>query len=663
MNASTPSSADLDRRQFLKASSAAMGAVLGSHFLGVVTPAVAASNGPVRKNLLIFMTDQERKPQWFPEGWEEKYLPNTQRLKRDGLTFENAFCSATMCTPSRTSLFTGMFPVQHESKDTLTLNMEQSPVEHQLDPTLPNMATCLKEAGYDVIYKGKWHLSKGVQGAEPGVTIPDDISRYGFDGWDPPDAGMNTDPTQFGGGFADNDGRFITDAITFLQDRLAAQSSRPFCLIVSLVNPHDVLAYPKPDKFLGGGYTPDWLLPTNPPIALPPTVGENLLANNKPLAQEQYKIASAGLGILASDDKKLEYLNFYGNLMQWVDSQLGELLAVFDNCGAAGQKLLQDTIIIRTSDHGEMGMCHGGLRQKPFVVYEEAMRVPLIWSNAELFGGRGSTQAMVSHVDLLPTLCSLVGVPNWRAKGFRGVDYSSILLNPSAPPVQDYVLFTFDDIYAGQDEAQFPNGVAHPINRIQMIRTADFKYAKYYGDPSVGDQEEFYDLRPQGGDYDSAYGQPLEMKNLSNWAATRPNPPVLTPEQLAAREKLVRDLALAAAERLQPRPLQPPAPPEDLQLAVVAYKTVVLGVVVEHTIVQVTFLSRSNEIYFLQRSADLVTWEDVPAVLCGDPQPELPPPVPQPVEGNNGPVALCTRPLNGKAFFRLVWAAKPAGPP
>ncbi|MBL9174532.1 MAG: sulfatase-like hydrolase/transferase [Verrucomicrobiales bacterium] len=663
MNPSQPSAADLDRRRFLKTSSVAVGSILGSHFLGVVTPATAASAGPVRKNILIFMTDQERKPQWFPSGWEEKFLPNTQRLKRDGLTFENAFCASTMCTPSRTTLFTGLFPVQHQSKDTLTLDMEQSPVEHQLDPTLPNMATCLKEAGYDVIYKGKWHLSKGVQGADPGVTLPDDISRYGFDGWDPPDAGMNTDPTQFGGGFADNDGRYIDDAIAFLQGRVANPSPRPFCLIVSLVNPHDVLAYPKPDKFLGGGYTPDWLVPTDPPIALPPTVGENLLENNKPLAQEQYKIASAGLGILASDDKKLNYLNFYGNLMQLVDSQLGELLAVFDQGGTAGEQLLRDTIIIRTSDHGEMAMCHGGLRQKPFVVYEEALRVPLIWSNPELFRGRGSTQALVSHVDLLPTLCSLVGVPDWRAKGFRGVDYSSILLNPSAPPVQDHVLFTFDDIYAGQDETQFPNGVAHPINRIQMIRTADFKYAKYYGDPSVGDQEEFYDLRPQGGDYDSTYGQPLEMKNLSQWAATRPHPPVLTPEQAVARSTLMRTLALAAAERLQPRPMEAPVPPEDLQLAVVSYKTVVLGVLVEHTLVQVTFLSRSNEIYFLQRSSDLVTWEDIPAVLCGDPQPELTPPVSQPVEGNNGPVALCTRPLNGKAYFRLVWAAKPAGPP
>ena len=660
---SPTSPASLGRREFLKLSSGAATVLLGSQFLGVVTPEAHAAQGPVRKNILIFITDQERKPQWFPPRWEELNLPNTQRLKRNGLTFENAFCSATMCTPSRNSLFTGLFPAQHQSKDTLTVDMVQSPVEHQLDPTLPNLATCLKEAGYDVIYKGKWHMSKEVDSAVPGETIQDDISRYGFDGWDPPDAGENTDTSQFGGGTADNDGRYITDAITFLQDRVSNPSTRPFCLVVSLVNPHDVLAYPKPEKFLAGGYGPAWLQPRPPLISLPPTVNENLLANNKPLAQEQYKLASLGLGPLETPDKQLNYINFYANLMNLVDSQLGQLLGVFDNAGDAGRQALNDTIIIRTSDHGEMGMCHGGLRQKPFVVYEEALRVPMIWSNPELFPEARTTDAMVSHVDLLPTLSSLVGVPQWRTKGFRGVDYSSIVLNPSAPPVQDHVLFTFDDIYAGQNQSQFPNGVAHPINRIQAIRTSDFIYARYYGDPSVGEQEEFYDLRPNGGDYDAAYGQPLQMKNLSYWAATRPQPPVLTPEQAAARDKLMRDLAVDGANRLQPRPPTSPVPPDDLQIQVVKYKTVVLGVVVNHTVVQVTFISRYNEIYFLQRSADLVTWEDIPTLACGTPQPELTPPYTPPVEGNNGPIALCTPPLNGHAYFRLIWAAKPAGPP
>lgn len=626
-------------------------------------PRATAGQLPSQKNILLFITDQERKPQWFPEGWAEIHLPNTQRLKNNGLTFENAFCSTTMCTPSRNTLFTGLFPAQHQSKDTLTEGMQQSAVEHQLDPTLPNLATSLKEAGYEVIYQGKWHMSKEVQSAIPGQSIQDDISRYGFDGWDPPDAGGNTDPELFGGGTADNDGRFINDAIAFLQNRLANPSSKPFCLIVSLVNPHDVLAYPQPDRFLGGGYGPEWLAPTVPAISLPPTVGEPLVENNKPLAQEQFKLVSAGLGPLITPELQLNYLNFYANLMILADSQLGELLQVFEEGGEAGQQLLKDTLIIRTSDHGEMGMCHGGLRQKSFVAYEEALRVPMIWSNPELFPTPRTTEALVSHVDLLPTLSELMGVPDWRSKGFKGVDYSSLILNPAASPVQDYILFTSDDIYAGQDQATFPNGVAHPFNRIQMIRTADFKYARYYGDSEEGEQEEFYDLRPDGGDYDRTYHQPLEMKNLSQWAATRPNPPVLTPEQAAARDRLAQDLALAAAERLQPLPPKPPVPPENLKLQVVTYQEVVDGQKVDVTQVQITFVSRFNEIYFLQRSTDLIRWDDVPTVACGSPEPSPPPATPEPVEGNNGPIALCTPLVNGKAFYRLVWAEKPTESP
>ena len=73
--------------------------------------------------------------------------------------------------------------------------------------------------------------------------------------------------------------------------------------------------------------------------------------------------------------------------------------------------MLENTLIIHTADHGEMGMAHGGMRQKNFNVYEETLRVPLVYSNPKLFTKRGSSQALVSHVDFLPTLASLVGAP------------------------------------------------------------------------------------------------------------------------------------------------------------------------------------------------------------------------------------------------------------
>lgn len=163
------------------------------------------------------------------------------------------------------------------------------------------------------------------------------------------------------------------------------------------------------------------------------------------------------------------------------------------------------------------------MRQKTFVTYDEVLRVPLIFSNPVLYPVARTTEALVSHVDLLPTLCALTNVPNWQAKGFQGIDYSSVVVDPlNAVPVQDHVLFTFDDIYAASNAANFPDGVASPPNRIQMIRSSGHKYARYFDGAGVEpDQEEFYDLRPAGGDYDASYQLPLEMRNLSTWAEAR----------------------------------------------------------------------------------------------------------------------------------------------
>jgi choline-sulfatase len=207
----------------------------------------------------------------------------------------------------------------------------------------------------------------------PETWTPADVATYGFDRWDPPDAGENRDISQFGGGDADNDGRIMGSrgdgddgeegVLQYL--RSVAPGRQPFFLVISLVNPHDVLAYPR--IWQDGGYDSDpWL---DGEIDLPPTVDEDL--STKPAAQRWFNTwLNLGLGPLRNAEEQRNYINFYGNLMKAADAALVEVPDTLDETG-----LLDDTLIVRTSDHGELGMAHGGMRQKSFNVYEESLRV------------------------------------------------------------------------------------------------------------------------------------------------------------------------------------------------------------------------------------------------------------------------------------------------
>lgn len=485
-------------------------------------------------NVILFISDQERATQHFPPGWEEQHLPGMTRLRQHGLSFERAFCSSCMCSPSRASLFTGYFPAQHGVTETLSFGTAFSPGERVLPRELPNMATVFAAAGYEVAYKGKWHLSKPLREPDnPEDWEPEDIAIYGFNRWDPPDAGENRDISQFGGGEADNDGRIMEsdgDAADGAEGvlhylRTVATQQQPFFLVVSLVNPHDVLAYPR--IWQQGGYdSDDWLAGD---VDLPGTVDENLAT--KPAAQQQFlRRVNAGLGNLPDDQAKRNYVNFYASLMKEADAYLGQMLDTLQELD-----LLDDTLIIRTSDHGEMGMAHGGLRQKSFNVYEESLRVPLIFSNPRLFPEPRQSEALVSHVDLLPTLAALVDAPEEARAGWQGVDYSALLLNPAAAPVQDYVVFTYGDVRCAQNVVQ----LVAPPNRIISIREARYKLARYYdGEGVQPDQWEMYDL-----DED-----PEERINLAYPEHTA------TPEQAVTRERLAAKLVEVTETRLQPLP-------------------------------------------------------------------------------------------------------------
>jgi choline-sulfatase len=521
-------SEQMTRRELL--TSAAMSAPI----LGLGARASAASRGRgslpgLRMNVVLFLTDQERKIQHFPPGWEGRNLPGLARLKRNGLSFENAFTNSCMCSPARSTWLTGYFPAQHGVKYTLEEDMspEEGNPQVELPLGLPNIASVMSAAGYNVVYKGKWHCSKPAGNH----WAPSDLAKYGFARWDPPDAGADQRPSQAGGGRANHDGRFMHDhgpwpagqegAIPYLTSQAAAQ--QPFFLIISLVNPHDVLFYPTL-RFELAGYDDSWL---RGDILLPATVDEDL--STKPIVQREFlAISSAGLGPLRTPEEQRNYLNFYGNLMKSSDKYLVEVLDTLE-----AQGLLENTLIIRTADHGEMGMTHGGQRQKNFNFYEESLRVPLIYSNPKLYKGPVTSAALVSHVDFLPTIASLFGAPAEARANWQGVDYSRLVLDASARPVQDYIVFTYDDYQSGQVNPPYPT----PPNHVASIREERYKLAEYYDiNGVVPSQWEMYDLQ----------ADPLETNNIAYRLEKRSR------EEQRQFERLRLKLSAVQARRLQP---------------------------------------------------------------------------------------------------------------
>jgi choline-sulfatase len=482
-------------------------------------------------NVIVFLTDQERAIQHFPRGWAKDNLPGLTRLQRHGLTFENAFTNACMCSPARSTFVSGFFPAQHGVKYTLEEDMpaDQYP-QVQLPLDFKNIASVMSAAGYNVVYKGKWHLSKPMNGS---TFTPADAAQYGFQRWDPPDAGANQDLDQAGGGSVNADGRYIESvgdvqdgtegALQYLSGEAAKQ--QPFCMIISLVNPHDVLFYPS--NYAAAGYDNAWL---NGEIGLPATTDEDL--STKPSVQKQFlRLFQIGGGPITTPDMKRKYLNFYANLMKSSD---GYLVQVLDKLTSTG--LLDNTLIIRTADHGEMGLAHGGLRQKNFNFYEEALRVPLVYSNPKLYDYPCKSGALVSHVDFLPTLASLFHAPASARTNWQGVDYSAKVENPrEAKAPQRYIVFTYDDFQSGQANGPYPQ----PPNHIASIREARWKLAQYYDvNGNKPSQWEMYDLK----------ADPLERQNLAAPGYER------TPEQEKQYKRLRKKLAEVKKTRLQPLP-------------------------------------------------------------------------------------------------------------
>jgi len=518
-------------------------------------------------------------------GWLDALTPADAELRRTGVSFEQAFIATCMCSPSRASFLTGAFPSRHGVKLTLTYGdlwpdptnmpdvlrtagsllasgdaprarlmrafarstMRLGPKggrEPELAPAVPTIARMLRARGYEVVLKGKWHLTKPVAGQEFSAADSERLARdFGFAGWEPPDAGGDAKAKHFGGGNAGRSGEGWDEDYTRQAERWLSRPDlpEPFCAIVSLVNPHDVLGYPA--SYVAGGYDAAEFRDLG--VELPATIDENL--GEKPGVQSLAQLGQAAyLGALRSTQARLDYVNFYAHLHRLVDQKLGRIIATLGDPGDPGS-LRARTVIVRFSDHGELGLAHGGLRQKMFNAYEETIRVPLIVSNPVLFGPGATTQAPASLVDIVPTLLSLAGADGGGAL-LDGVDLTPVLAGkasvdreavgrlPVAIPAvtdahagavdpRDDVLFTYDDHQAG---TAFQEAPGQP-NRIRCVRDPRFKYAVYL-DPSgrSAPEYELYDLE----------ADPIEVRNLVDKRTGRGRTPSAEHERRRLHERL-----------------------------------------------------------------------------------------------------------------------------
>ena len=548
----------ISRREFLATLGVVAGGSLAIAGLGGVgaksafaaTQALSANSRP---NILFIINDQERYPRHLPAGWVEANLPAHQRLAANGLTFRRHFCSAAMCSPSRSTLFTGMHPAQHGVIHTLTEGGTVSPTEPTLPLNIPTMGQMLGSAGYNVIFKGKWHMSKGEDGGDP---TPEDVAQYGFNDWEVTAVANDTKVENFGGGCANWDAKIVEQATAFLSTQTAANTAdNPFMLVVALGNPHDVLSYPstwdqhmddatcdRPDNYADFDFEQG--------VSLPVTLLDNL--ENKPSCQRETRnLLNLKLGILPTPTEMRNYVNFYAGLMKEVDGRIGDVL------DAIPAEISDNTIVIFTSDHGEMALAHGGLRQKAFQMYEETVNIPLIIHNPAMFPNAQETDAYTALIDLMPTLATLAQVSDLEAYDFKGADLTPLLTAPDQP-VQNEILFTFDDIWAANPNGAIINPetgeeMPGPPKNIRAIFTQDddgeWKYARYFDVNGVEPpQYEMYHLRNGLG----IPVDPFEIDNLANEASDNYN----DPDTVAKREQLAQRLAALEAERLQPLDVQ-----------------------------------------------------------------------------------------------------------
>lgn len=461
-------------------------------------------------NVLFILTDQQRRDtmRCYGNDWIE--TPNLDSIADSGFVFENAYVTQPVCTPARGSIMTGLYPQ--------TTGLIKNAIE--LRPDIPTVAELVPDE-YLCAHYGKWHLGNDAfpqHGFEDWISIEDHhranfrrreqrtreadyniwLRKQGID--DPPVSPISYEKWLPGADLPEEltQAAYLgNEATRFLQEH----DGRPFVLYVSFFEPHPPYTGP-----LNGLYDPD-SLPVGPAFLQRPNGGS--LVNR---ARADYYMGGNlnPLGVEGGDFHDLTSeagwrrlrAQYFANVTL-VDRNVGRILDALDTNGYA-----DNTIIVMSSEHGEMGGDHGMLEKRS--LYEEASRVPLLMSVPWLNSGQTRIEGSVSQIDLVPTLLDLLEQP--VPDHLQGASLAPVLRGEATLDDNDVFL---------QWNGMGDRNLGSPlINRMislpwRSVITAD----RWKLNLCAGDQCELYDLKNDPFELSNLFDDPAQRDRIREMAA------------------------------------------------------------------------------------------------------------------------------------------------
>lgn len=413
---------NIHRREFLGACAAATaGATLLPQMAKLPQMANAGQSSTDRPNVLFLMTDEQTYNSLSINGNRYVDTPNMDRIAREGVAFNNATCVTPYCSPSRASLITGQYPHRHEIlKNVSPGRSTQAPLPQE---ALANTETMLHASGYQTAHRGKWHLgdkgdfncyesfgyasksardysaylaehvpaSKFADHPSPGkylhrpVEMLPEVERGYREFYARPGNRLAYIAT-IGRSLVPPEHlpeTLITDQVLGKIDDYA---DGPFMITASWSPPHDLWVMPEP--YYGMVDRAD--------VEIPGSWDMPAWDANGP---------SAVLGRIMGETGVREYMAIYHSMVKYIDDQLGRILAKLDEKGLA-----DNTLIVFTTDHGDMAGAHGCIGKSIFSFYDDLVHIPLMMRLPGKIKAGTAVDKPVSQIDVMPTIMDYLGM-------------------------------------------------------------------------------------------------------------------------------------------------------------------------------------------------------------------------------------------------------------